>query len=70
MSVTAKLVVQNLNDAGSDQTTVVLVADYADERNNEWAKYTPSAHLTMTIANEAPALEFFELGKSVTLTFA
>ncbi|ASR80062.1 hypothetical protein PQB77_gp01 [Arthrobacter phage Correa] len=41
-------------------------ADYSDERNKEWTKYTPSMHLGMTVA---PAVaDKFELGETYLLT--
>lgn len=53
-----------------DHVEVVLQAAGRGEENKDWAKYTPSGEIKMTI-NNPPAAAFFadRLGKDVTLTF-
>jgi hypothetical protein len=45
--------------------SVTFAVDYADDRNKEWAQYTPSLSLTMQVKNP----DLFELGQAYTLTF-
>jgi hypothetical protein len=42
-------------------------ADYADERNKAWAKYTPSLGITMSVTEEVAVQ--FEQGKNYLITF-
>lgn len=66
MSVTAK-VICNQATANVEETTLTFYADYQDGRNKEWAKFTPSLSLTMTVKNEVAA--HFPPGQAYTLTF-
>ena len=76
MAITAKAKVTGkherlANSTGTDKTkTVVLTfnADYADNRNKEWAAYTPHLNFEMTVKEEVAKL--FEVGDSFTVTFA
>lgn len=47
---------------------VELTPDYAQGRNAEWAKATPSGVIRMTINNPS-ALEQFSIGDAFTVTF-
>ena len=49
------------------QATLTFQADYADDRNKEWAKYTPSLQLGMTVIGSVA--DRFEAGKAYTLQF-
>lgn len=49
-----------------DQVGLSFYADYSDERNKEWAKYTPAISVTMTVLPEV-AEKF--LAGAYTLTF-
>lgn len=49
------------------QAVVTFGADYADDRNKEWAKYTP--HLQLAITLNGPAADHFEQGKRYDLQF-
>lgn len=51
----------------SEETNLVFYADYSDERNKEWAKYTPALSLNMTVLNSVA--DGFEQGASYLLTF-
>ena len=53
----------------SDEETSQLSfnADYDDERNQEWSKWTPSLSLNMNVLNSVA--EQFELHGSYLLTF-
>jgi hypothetical protein len=50
-----------------EQVQLVFAADYADGRNKEWSRYTPSLSLTMSVLPEVA--ERFEQGAAYTLTF-
>lgn len=66
MAITAKVRVNNVSVNG-DETRLTFYADYADERNKEWAKYTPSLVLEMTVKNAVA--DNFAPGQAFTLTF-
>lgn len=66
-NLTAKVVVTGHTKAGDDQMTVGFIPDYADGRNKEWAKYTPSLSLVMTV--KAEVAERLPVGQAFTLTF-
>lgn len=69
--ITAKVQVQSKTESGvGDQRQVVVMftADYAGGRNNEWAMYTPSLQLTMTL--KGAVADRFTCGQRFTLTFA
>lgn len=51
----------------TDQVSLSFYADYNDERNKEWSKYTPALSVSMTVIPEVA--EHFEVGKNYTLTF-
>lgn len=67
MSVTAKVKLNRAKEAGDGQTTLEFVADYNDERNKEWAKYTPALMFNMVVLDSVA--EQFELGGAYTVTF-
>lgn len=48
-------------------TSLSFTADYKDERNKEWSKWTPSLSLNMNVKNEVA--EQFELRGNYLLTF-
>lgn len=69
-NVTAKVMVSNKVETGvgeDRQATVTFVADYNDDRNREWARFTPSLSLAMTLRGEVA--DRFEAGQAFTLTF-
>jgi len=70
MAITAKFKVQRVTDMGWDDGTreVELTPDYAQGRNADWAKYTPSGVIRMTVNNPA-ALEQLQQGQAFTVTF-
>lgn len=51
---------------GKGEVYQAFNADYSDERNKEWSKFTPSMHLGMTVTSEVA--EQFTLGKIYLLT--
>lgn len=55
-------------EPGNEQVALRFEADYADGRNQEWAKYTPSLSLSMNVKPEV-ADGAFEVGRAYTLTF-
>lgn len=67
MSITAKVKVQYTSPNGEDQTQVNLIADYDDDRNKEWAKYTPALSVAITVKNEIA--DRFPMGQAFTLNF-
>lgn len=62
--------VANLYSKGESkagQVALVFSADYNDERNKEWSKYTPGLSLTMHVTDAVA--EQFEQGGRYLLTF-
>lgn len=52
---------------GEDRTTSLsLTCDYADGRNKEWSRYTPSATLQMTVKGHIG--DEFDLGNKVEVS--
>lgn len=69
MSVSAKFKVQRITpNTHHEGAEVELVPDYAEGRNKDWAKWTPSGVIRMNITN-GPALEQFKQGKAFTILF-
>lgn len=70
MAVVAKFFVQTITEHASMKGAkqVVLMPVTRGEENKEWAKWTPSGRLEMTINNEAAAAEFL-LGEEYLLRF-
>lgn len=66
-SVTAKVRVGTWTPSSDGQTHLQFFADYADDRNKEWAKYTPSLSLNMVVLDSVA--EHFKAGQAFTLTF-
>lgn len=67
MDVTAKVKVAGKGDVVDGQVALSFTADYADERNKEWAKYTPALSLQMTVLESVA--DKFAVGQPFTLTF-
>lgn len=51
----------------SEQHVLSFYADYNDERNKEWSKYTPAFNATMTVIPSVA--EKFEPGARYLVTF-
>ena len=64
--VTAKVVVTNHVES-NEQVEVQFGPDYADDRNKEWAKYTPALSLYMTV--KAEIADRFPVGQAFELRF-
>jgi hypothetical protein len=64
---TAVATLYSKSDAGLGQTALAFSADYNDERNKEWSKYTPALGVNMTVIDSVA--ERFEQGKTYLLTF-
>lgn len=54
-------------DGAGEQVQLGFNADYNDERNKEWARYTPGLSVTMTVIGSVA--ENFDLGGRYLLTF-
>jgi hypothetical protein len=67
MAITAKVAVARKDSVGSGETDLVFSADYADGRNKEWAKYTPSLELRMRVLDSVA--EQFNPGQPFVITF-
>lgn len=65
--ITAVATLHTNRSDGDDQNFLSFSADYADERNKEWAKYTPALSLGMTVIDAVA--ENFEQGGRYLLTF-
>lgn len=68
MDVTAKVKVIGKGGVVDGQVVLIFSADYADERNKEWAKYTPAFSLQMTVLESVA--DKFAVGQPFTLTFS
>lgn len=74
MAVTAKFSVQyhivTSWAAEQSQVQVILMPDYTDGKNAEWAASTPSGKIELTIdPSKTDAANLFTPGKSLTVTF-
>lgn len=58
---------QRKEDAGNGQVNLFFSADYNDERNKAWAKYTPVLSVQMAVIDSVS--EGFELAGRYLLTF-
>lgn len=67
MVITAKVKVSGKTPLTDGQTSLHFAADYADDRNKEWAKYTPALSLGMTVLDSVA--EHFETDQAFTLIF-
>lgn len=68
MSKTTAVVKLEAKTAGQyGQTFLRFGADYSDDRNKEWAKYTPSMTVQMTVLDSVA--DPFEYGGRYLLTF-
>jgi hypothetical protein len=65
--MTAKIRLQSKQDFQDDQTQLTFAPDYSDDRNKEWAKYTPALNLTMTVMTEIG--DKHSVGDNFTLVF-
>lgn len=69
--ITAKILCQaKTQDSGEGDDRTVSVSfqpDYKDDRNKEWARWTPGLSLTMGL--RGAVADKFEVGKAYTLTF-
>jgi hypothetical protein len=68
--ITAKVIVATktqVGEAEGRQVTVAFTADYGDERNKEWALYTPALSLSMTLKGDVG--DRFNPGDRFTLQF-
>ena len=66
MTTTAVTTLGTIEDRG-DQVMLGFNADYNDERNKEWAKYTPALSVVMHVRPDVA--EQFEQGGRYLLTF-
>lgn len=67
MAITAKVVLQSKTPQGEGQEQLTFGPDYADGRNQEWSKYTPSLGVWLNVLTEVA--DNFELQGKYTLTF-
>ncbi len=68
--ITAKIICASKLESGSGDDRTVNVTfqpDYADERNKEWARWTPGLSLTMGLRGSVA--DQFEVNKPYTLQF-
>lgn len=65
--ITAKFKVQSHNHVGANQTQINMQPDYNDPRNKEWAPYTPSGSISLTVIDDV--VPHFPLGANFLVTF-
>lgn len=64
---TAVATLSNKGESNAGQTQLSFNADYNDERNKAWAKYTPGLSVIMHVTDEVA--ETYEAGARYLLTF-
>lgn len=71
MAVKARFFVQQVTKNASGYTTVSMSPSTKGDENKEWAKYTPSGEIKLTINPETSAGKWFEdrLGEDIPITF-
>lgn len=67
-NVTAKAKCTRHEQTSDGQVVLEFQADYDDDRNREWAKYTPAFSAIMTVLGEVA--EQFQQGDKITVTFS
>lgn len=65
--LTAKVRLQGNTKTDEDQNLLTFAPDYADDRNKEWAKYTPALSLSMNVVDSVA--EKLHVGDNFTLVF-
>jgi hypothetical protein len=65
--ITAVASLYTKGESHDGQTPLSFGADYNDERNKEWAKYTPGLNISMTVLDSVA--EQFERGGRYLITF-
>jgi hypothetical protein len=65
--ITAVAALYSKGESSAGQTALAFSADYNDERNKEWAKYTPGLSINMTVLDSVA--ENFVQGARYLLTF-
>lgn len=58
---------QKTHNSDGETTTLSFNADYADERNKAWSRWTPALNVGMNVLNSVA--EQFELQANYILTF-
>ena len=66
MQTTFKTRLRYKDTAGPDQTKLRFEADYDDDANSEWAKYTPGLAFECTIKDEIA--DRWQIGTAYTFT--
>lgn len=67
-NITAVAKLYHKNENPNEETTQLLFnANYNDERNREWSKYTPSLAISMNVINSVA--DQFQLNANYVLTF-
>jgi hypothetical protein len=65
--MTAKVRLQSKVDFQDGQQKLTFAPNYADDRNKEWAKYTPALNLTMNVIDAVAGK--LAVGDNFTLIF-
>lgn len=71
MAVKARFFVHRVSKNATGYTQVEMSPSTKGEENKEWAKYTPSGRIELTINPETGAGKWFEdqLGEDIPITF-
>lgn len=59
IKVSLRFHVQSITEFAGGQKNVVLTPSYKDGANSDWAKYTPSGRIELSLSQDA-AIEFYE----------
>jgi hypothetical protein len=69
MATTMKVKCRLREPAGDGQVRLEFGPDYDDDRNKDWAKYTPALSFSATVKEEVADREFPSNGDTFTVTF-
>jgi hypothetical protein len=71
MAVKARFYVNQVAKNATGYSTVTMSPSTKGEENKDWAKYTPSGSIQLTINPETSAGQWFEdhLGDDISITF-
>lgn len=64
MATSFRMKLVSVGDVNDGQVSVSFVADYEDEKNKEWAKYTPGASFSASVLAEVVERNGWVAGKS------
>lgn len=70
MATSLRMKISSMGVPSDGQVLVTFGADYEDQKNKEWAKYTPAASLTLSVLEEVVERNGWSAGKSYEVVIA